>query len=328
MKKFVYLIILLISCSAVEAQNIEDVPGVKRAKARVDASIPNGFSFNNLSGISFNHVGVKNWAAGGTSALGLNISNGFMSNFRRGRHLLQNNFFMDFGMQIMPGRPVLKNCDRLAFSTKYGFQIDKEGKWFLAPYFGFQSQFARSFNFANAIDVANDLTGNIQLNDKLGVVSRFASPLILELGLGIDFVPNKYFSLYMSPAAAKFIIVADRNIAALNIHGNNGKTFNPLFGAMAVAQYNQQVHKNVNIRSILKLYKDYMNGPAQNIDVNWETNINMQATKFISINVFALLVWDHDMDTNSKEVGIQRKFQFKEMIGVGFSYSFRFKTEG
>jgi hypothetical protein len=122
----------------------------------------------------------------------------------------------------------------------------------------------------------------------------------------------------------------DDSIAALNIHGNEYENFRQELGASVVATYKQEIFKNVTVISALRLFKDYLAGPAQNIDVDWQTNIGFKVNDFLSASVFTHLIWDYDVlvpydvdDNGSISAGEQaRKLQFKDVIGIGLSYKF------
>jgi hypothetical protein len=239
----------------------------------------------------------------------------------------------EWGMLRIKGEEFRKSADFVAAETKYGYQIDKvvqdeegknlPGKWYLSVLAGAKSQFSKTYAF--------DGDGN-----KLGTQSRFSSPITVDYSLGVDYNPNPYFSLYLSPLAAKHIIVKSDRIAALNLHGNGGKNINSFFGATAVATYNQQVFPKKENRilpedggdanaiflgSKLTLFKDYLNGPAQNIDVDWQTSITMKIARYLSASVFMHMIWDYDVDTDATTPDLQRKVQFKDVIGVGVAYT-------
>lgn len=88
-----------------------------------------------------------------------------------------------------------------------------------------------------------------------------------------------------------------------------------------VATYKQEIIKNITVLSTLRLFKDYLQGPAQNIDVDWQTAIGFKVNDYISASVFTHLIWDYDV-LNAEE---KRKVQFKDVIGIGLSYKFGHK---
>lgn len=275
------------------------------------AANPDGWKLGGTSSITFNQVGLKNWSAGGSPSIGLlGLVNAY-ADLKRNKNLFQSRLAIEYGMQKLRKDPFRKSADRIELFTKYGYRISN--KWYVSAYTNLKSQLTKTKNF----EVADTITPP--------VISKFASPLYVEAALGMDFVPNQYFSMFLSPVAAKMVVVADNDIAALNLHGNDFKNFRGEFGATAIFTYKQEVVKNVNIFSVLKLYKDYLNGPAQNIDVDWQTTIGLKVTDFITANVFTHLIYDYDVlipnDKNGNGIVDDRGVQFRDVIGVGFAYN-------
>jgi hypothetical protein len=75
------------------------------------------------------------------------------------------------------------------------------------------------------------------------------------------------------------------------------------------------------------LFSDYLENP-QNIDASWEVLISMKVNKYISTTLSTHLLYDDDIDiaVDTNNDGITDRFvprtQFKEVLGVGFSYKF------
>lgn len=305
-----FLFVASITLSAQETVGPTEIIALKENAEKLEE----GWKKGGLGSVTFNQVGQKNWAAGGDPSISFLITLSYFADYKKDRHLWQNKIYSEYGIQKIKGQSFRKNSDRLEFQSKYGYKISE--KWFLASLAAFRTQFSPTFTF--------DDDGN-----KLERISNVISPAILEIGLGIDYVPNEYFSLFMSPIASKMIFVADDNIANIaggnpewNIHGTRlGEKFNGQFGAMIIANYKQEVFKNVLVGSTLKLYKDYLRGPAQNIDVDWQTSIGMKINKYLAANVFTHLIYDYDVVVPNAK-GEEKRLQFRNIIGVGFSYNF------
>ena len=64
----------------------------------------------------------------------------------------------------------------------------------------------------------------------------------------------------------------------------------------------------------------------QNIVVNWETLIAFKVNKFLSANINTQLIYDDKIKVpvtrNGEATSIGSLIQFKEILGVGFSYNF------
>lgn len=288
---------------------------------------PDGWKVGGTGSLTFNQVGLKNWAAGGDPSISFLFLATPYADFKSGKHLWQNRLGAEYGLQKIRKEPFRKNSDRLELFTKYGYQISDNGKWYVGAYANLKSQFTNTRDYAAANNP---------------IISKFANPLYVETALGIDYIPNDKFSLFISPIAAKMTIVSDDSIAIRNLYGNDvnptdGKiqNFRAEAGISAIATYKQEVVKNVTVLSTLKLYKDYLHtvdykGDNANvfadIDMDWQTTIGMKVNKYITANVFTHLIWDNDMatpdyDDNDVVTGNSAKIQFKDVIGVGLSYS-------
>jgi len=294
---------------------------------------PTNWTTGHSIGLNLSQVGLKNWSAGGDASISFVIQGMYSAKMEKNKHVWESKMQGEWGMLRIKGDAFRKNADFLSAETKYGFQMDKlvqdeegknlPGKWYMSILAGTKSQFSKTY--------AYDGDG-----EKLGTQSRFASPITVGYSLGIDYKPNEFFSLFMSPLAAKHIIVKSDRIAALNIHGNNSQNFVSFFGAALIATYDQQVYPKKSKRTAeedggdanaiylgtrLSLFKDYLAGPAQNIDVDWQTSVNVKVAKYITASVFLHMIWDYDVDTDAITPGIQRNVQFKDVIGVGVAYT-------
>ncbi|MCO5249466.1 MAG: DUF3078 domain-containing protein [Chitinophagales bacterium] len=311
MRKILSILFVLLAVS-IQAQELDTQVAsktdddVKKIKEN-----PEGWKVGGTGSLTFNQVGLKNWAAGGDPSISLlGLVNGY-ADLKSGKHLWQNRLGLEYGIQKIKGEPVRKNSDRLELFSKYGYEI--ANKWYASAYAGLRTVLTPTYEYdENAV--------------KTRMISKFASPMIIDAALGFDFVPNESFSLFLSPLASKMIVVANDSIAGLNIHGNYYKNFRWELGAAVILAYKQDIVKNVNLQTVLKLYKDYRKGPAQNIDVDWQTTIGLKVNDFLSAQVFTHLIWDYDVliPTYNKEglqTGMDRKLQFRDVIGVGLAYS-------
>jgi len=264
---------------------------------------------------TFNQVGLKNWAAGGDPSFSFLFQlNGFVD-YKNHNHLWQNYLKTDYGLEKIRGESIRKNSDKLELGTKYGYKVSKF--WYLSSIAVFKTQFSKTEDYAS--DVLPRRT-----------LSKTMSPATLDLAIGMDYQPNELFSIFMSPLAARLLFVTDDSIAALNIHGNEYSNLRKELGATIIVSYNQEIFKNVSVSTLLRLFKDYLKGPVQNIDVDWQTTFGFKVNDFLSASVFTHLIWDYDVlvlfdvdDNGTISEGEQaRKLQFKDVIGIGISYNF------
>jgi hypothetical protein len=99
------------------------------------------------------------------------------------------------------------------------------------------------------------------------------------------------------------------------------------FGGYVRLFFKKDLMKNVNLQTKLDLFSNYLHNP-QNIDINWEVLISMKVNKYITATINTQLLYDDDVMIAVDENGDGTpdssgpRTQFKEVIGVGFSYKF------
>lgn len=249
-----------------------------------------------------------NWAAGGQNSVALNGLINLTANYKKGKSAWDNALTLGYGKMNQKGSDLgwVKTDDRIDLQSKYGRQATE--KWFYSVLFSFKTQMAPGYNYPNTTDKISDLL----------------APGYLLFSLGMDYKPSPVFSAFLSPVTSKNTIVRDEYLSSVGVFGvEPGKKFRGELGAYANLMFKKdEIVKNVNFMSKLDLFSNYLHNP-QNVDVSWENLLVLKVNKFISATVNTLLIYDDDIKimTPEDEVGRQRT-QFKEVIGVGFTYKF------
>ncbi|QQR97645.1 MAG: DUF3078 domain-containing protein [Sphingobacteriales bacterium] len=290
-----------------------------------------GWKFGGMGGVNFNQAAFVNWAAGGVNAISLIANARFYADYKKGKHLVQNWFAAEYGLQFSKQTfpKVNKNADRWEVFSKYGYKI--QDKLYVGAYANLRSQFSNTYKY-------NDDSSRY-------LVSTFASPLIFEGAIGLDYIPNKYLSFFFSPLATKVTYVRNDSLANAEVYGNKSpKHTKAEFGATLIAQYKQDFWKqNITVSSIFRAYKNYLRADIdpidisiretkssyrKNIDIDWQTTLGFKVNKFITASVFTHLIWDHDVRINRKDKETGKsidntekpRLQFRDVIGIGLVY--------
>lgn len=259
-----------------------------------------------ITGINASQTSLINWSAGGENTVALNAYFNLAALYKQGKHNWENTLSTELGATHTKSQNWVKSVDKLDFASKYGYQIGKY--WYFGGLVDFKTQFLKGFEKA----------GDEQY------ISRFFAPAYLNIGLGFDYKPVDYFSLFLSPLTGKMTFVQDDFLSNAGAFGvTPGEKFRFEAGAYAKAQYSKEIFKNVTLMSKLDLFTAY-NSSFGNIDVNWENVLGMKVNDYLTATVHTNLIYDDDIKQLSPEgevVGGPR-VQFKEMIGVGLSYKF------
>lgn len=309
--------------------------------------------------LTFNQVGLYNWAAGGQSNVTLIGNLNLFANRKWDTGTWENSLDLAYGFiknnyRFAPDTPIAKAEDKIDFTSKYGRKAFAE-KFFYTGLFSFRTQF--DYGRANPGDQV--------------YISRALAPAYIILAVGLDYKPNDKLSLFLAPVSGKITLVTDDSLANVGAYGVNqfvpGTTdFRPgagaksrvEFGATFRAKLKTDIMENISWESNLELFSNYIDRP-QNVDVRWTNALVAKVNKYITVNFFTDMIYDHDIDVGRRDaqtgapiysinpepvgpapqdntlwrdpanpgkyVKVQKNgpiLQFKETFGIGFSYKF------
>ncbi|MBR4691097.1 MAG: DUF3078 domain-containing protein [Bacteroidales bacterium] len=358
MKKIIFTVLLSSVCAFSMAQVTDNEKALRTNSVSAEADSVSGWKFGGLTNLTFTNTKLYNWAAGGENSVAFNGVASLFANYKKGKSAWDNS--LDFGYGIMRqggkyftdskgtdwDRPFTKTDDKIEFVSKYGRLAFKN--WYYAALVDFKTQMTDGKTYT--------------FNDSIGyestIISKAMAPGYLSGGIGMDYKPNNYFSAYISPITARFIFVTDQDLAdagafgveaakymqnaagdadSLDASGNKykmltaGENIKKEFGGYVRIQYvrtewNAEWMKNIGFTTKLNLFSNYLENP-QNVDVDWETLITWKLLKFFTINFNTQLLYDDDtktieIDNNGNQIQHGPKVQFKEILGIGFNYSF------
>jgi hypothetical protein len=273
--------------------------------------------------INGQQVSLTNWSAGGNNSISLGGLVNVFAKYKKGKITWDNNLELGYGV-IKQGdnKQWWKNDDKIQFSSKFGRQLKKS--WYATALGDFRTQFADGFNYPN---------------DSV-YISRFMAPGYALAAIGFDYKPNDHFSAFIAPVTGKFTFVNDDSLARYGAFGvqkeirdpnqggkitQNYKTHREEFGAYLKVQYQTKVMENITFQTVLELFSNYLNNP-QNVDVNWTTLTTFKVNKFISATLATQLIYDDDIkvlrNAGDQKGTIGPDVQFKQVLGVGFTYKF------
>jgi hypothetical protein len=278
----------------------------------------NGWQYGGTLMLNAGQTSLTNWVAGGENSMsGNTFFNGF-SNYRKKSFTWDNTIDLAYGLLKQKGQNQRKTDDKLDFSTKIGLAASKN--WYYAGLLNFRSQFSPGYNYPN---------------DSVKI-SEFLAPAYIVTAIGMDFKPGKAFTSFIAPLTGKITIVANDSLADKGAFGVEPAKYNSNkdkiapghnmrkeFGGYCKIAFQKDVMTNVNLMTKIDLFSNYEDKP-QNVDVNWQVLVSMKINKFLSASLSTQLIYDDDVnyiDKQTKE-DLGPKVQFKEVLGVGFSYRF------
>lgn len=206
----------------------------------------------------------------------------------------------------------IKKEDRFVFSNNFGYKMGNNTNFAWAAMLDIKSQFDRGY--------ADEKT-------RLKLVSSFLSPAYLIGSLGIRYDSPKGLSIVGSPLSGRIIFVLDDSLVYKGYVGGvkPGDKVTFQSGAYMDVAYEKKLTQKVYFRSKLELFSNYMYH-AENIDVDWSTNIDYKLNNFFSVFGFLRLVYrDQDRYTvveNGTSILKGPHIQWNESLNIGLAYRF------
>lgn len=260
---------------------------------------------NGYAGLKLTQVSFTNWATGGDNAFAFDLQGTYQADYKHNKHIWQNRIELSYGLNKTKSEITKKTSDKIYLNSNYGYEIYKN--LYLSALFNFQSQFTRGYDYGVNPDV---------------YVSQFMAPGYLMTGIGFTWIPNKFFTAVLSPAAWRGTFVLNDRLSDEGAYGvKPGKKLLSEFGANLKLEGRYEFLKNMTLYSRLDLYSDYLRKP-QNVDINWEVQINMVINKWFFTTLTTNMVYDDDVKITLSDGRKVKRVQFKELLGVGLQFNF------
>lgn len=286
-------------------------PEQKLTKIKKQYLIIAPWDFGGNGTLGFTQMFLSNWKPGGRSAFSfLNVLKGYANYSNDSKLKWENSGEIRSGW-IRQGGDIdqtQKNDDKLELISRLGVNAFK--KWYYSAEIDFKTQFFNGYNYPN---------------DSIPI-STYMSPAITFIKIGLDYKPNKNFSLFLSPITAKNVFVRDTALIDQTRYGispNSRSFWEP--GLNADIRYKIDISPRISYETKYKMFLNYQQ-PFKKVDINWENTIVAQLTNRINMTFMLYLLYDDNVTfptgkigPNNKEI-FKPKWQTKELTTVGFSY--------
>lgn len=265
-----------------------------------------------MASLNLSQLSLTNWAAGGENSVSGNALFKLSPDYDDGTLSWNNDMTLGFGLVKQGEDLARKTDDQIEISSKLGYKAAK--KWKYTFLMSFMTQFANGYDKPGE---ANRVK-----------ISSFMAPGYLNISAGMDFKASDHFSLFLSPLTGKMTFVNDPDLSAAGSFGlDPGGTFRAEMGGYIKAAFKKEILKNVLLDTKANFFSNYLED-FQYVDVNWILLLNFKVNEFISASILTNLIYDHDIlfgiDDNGDGVNDRSvpRLQFKELFGIGLSYSF------
>lgn len=257
--------------------------------------------------VTVGNTALSNWAGGGTNSFSANGTVNLFADYKKGKDSWDNNLNVQYGYIKTKGTIGQSSANLFDFLSLYGHSLNP--KLDVSGLFRLRTQ---PFDgYAYSTDANGVTTG--QFN------STFFAPAYITLAPGITWKPVKNLNIFVSPIAARALVVANKFLSDQGAYGvDTGKTFKFQFGAMANIGYAANITKTITYAGNLELYSNYLHNP-ENIYIFWTNTFAAKLTKAIAVTWNFNLAYD---DLYRPDAPKGPKLQTQSILGVGLLYNF------
>ena len=309
-KKIILFVLACITMLPMTAQITDPEADLKSKDTKATEE---GWRYGGVTNLNFSQLLFKNWSAGGENSYALNGLVSMFASYKKNSLTWDNTLDMGYGfVNQYETNGYRKTDDKFDFTSKVGYKAFAD--FYYSGLVNFKTQFDNGYDYTADPNAENP-------------ISRFMAPAYLTTALGLSYQPNKYFNAFLAPITGRMTIVNDSTLSNAGAFGvDPGNKTRMEFGGYIRTIYSKndfeaEFLKNVTFTSKLDLFSNYLDNP-QNIDVDWEVLIALKVNKFLSVNINTHLKYDDDVRFEQADGKKIPKVQFKELLGVGFSYNF------
>ncbi len=259
--------------------------------------------------IGFTQTALSNWSKGGESSMALLVMSKYNANYSKDKVKWESSAEFRYGVSQTKTRGFEKNDDKIEFQSRFGISAFK--KWYYSGETNFRTQIANGYKYP----------------DMEHPISASMAPGYLTMSLGLDYKPNKDFSLFLSPFTSKTTYVRDTVMIAPSKFGlepGKKKLWEP--GIIIKANWHHNLMENITYDTKVEFFNNYRY-TFQKYAFEWEQVLIMRVNRFINARIITNVVYDYNtkfpiLNDLGKEIGRKPKWQFKELFTIGFTYKF------
>lgn len=323
--KLSYLFFGALSLSAlkVPAQNISKKidEATKEKGIKADTSKKGPWKVGGLMALNLSQQNSSYWVGSNEKfALNVGMSADLYANYSVGKSTWDNTLKMAYAFTHNESQGVRKTSDFIDLYSKYGRDISKKGKTFLAVIGNIRTQFTDGYDYS--LDPRRRTSG-------------FMAPATILFTPGLEWRPVKYFSLFVSAFGPRWVIVSNdpysysypggirpdgsKEDPISELYGvDPEKKVDAQYGAFVSAKFDKEILKNVVYTSRLDLFSNYKNNP-QNVDLYWTSNLIFKVNRWLVLSYQWNIAYDDDFIPEGKN---GPRTQFLGTFGIGASAKF------
>lgn len=231
-------------------------------------------------GINANQASFSdNWTGGGVNSISVGLLLNHKSDYTRNNTNFVTEFMLQYGKQKNKDQQPRKNNDRIFWDNKLSLKVSNH--WSLFTSLTFESQFDMGLKYG----ADNEITDT---------VSNFMAPGYLTESLGIEYKPDKTFSLRIGTGTARQTFILDERLVprdgATRFGVESDKNFRNDLAFQITANLDRNLARNLNLKSRYNMFANYeeLGDPSHRLDATLTASV----TRLINVTLSGILLYD------------------------------------
>lgn len=256
-----------------------------------------GWDYNWVAGLNGSQAAYRNWSQGGVNTISVTASSVFSLRYRMNKFAYALTTNLKYGKAKIADEGTRKTDDRVAVNNKFSYLFDDE-RWSAFGNINFSTQFDEGFDY------------NVAEGEDPILISEFFAPAYFTQIAGIAYNPTDYFTAEAG-LALKQTIVSNTELSTR--YGlDPGETFRFEPGYSTALNFEKTIASNVKLVSSFETFTNLQRN-VRSTDVVFSNEIIGKINNYLNTTFQFVMIYDDDFST---------KAQFKQVLSVGFSYSF------
>lgn len=257
-------------------------------------------------GINANQASFSdNWKGGGVNSISVGATFDWKSTYTKDDKNFTTQLVLKYGTLKNKDQLSRKSNDRIFWDNKAAIKLAKS--WSLFASLAWETQFVEGYNYFKDDD-GNDTRGDVK--------SNFMAPGYITESVGIEFTPDKSFSLRFGTGTARQTFILDDRLVFDNKKSfgvDTGKNFRNELAFQLVANLNRDLSENLNITSRYAFFANY--NELDKASHRLDATLTARVSRIINVSLSGILLYDENIDE-------EEPLQASQSLALGITYKF------
>lgn len=249
-----------------------------------------------------------NWNGGGVNSLALGANFDHKSEYNKDNKNFTTQLVLRYGTVKNKGQLSRKSNDRIFWDNKFSVKMSKSWSFFAS--LAWETQFMEGYKYDKDPETGEEFRDY--------VISNFMAPGYLTESIGIEFAPDKTFSIRFGTGTARQTFILDDRLVFEDKESfgvDSGKNFRNELAFQLVANLNRDIGKNLNITSRYAYFANY--NEWSDASHRLDATLTAKVSRVINVALGTVLWYDKNLVEEGEDI-----LQRSQTLALGITYKF------